>query len=207
MQEVHFIEQAEEASEILKPIRIEILSRLEGPKTCPQLARELGITTQMVNYHMNILKDAGLVRLVDERRKRGTIEGIYQAVAKSFWFSPRLVTQLGGRSRTKDQASLAYLLQLAEDLQIDIGHMIEQVDMDPAPSLGINAQIQLRNEADRSRFLGEVKEIFTHLAQKYGAKENANHTFGKHYRLMLACYSPIIEKESDNNLDKENKNG
>ena len=71
MQEVHFIEQANEASELLKPARIEILSRLSKPRTCPELARELGMTTQKVNYHMNVLREAGLVRLVEERRNRG----------------------------------------------------------------------------------------------------------------------------------------
>jgi predicted ArsR family transcriptional regulator len=90
MQEVHFIEHVDEAAEVLKPARIEILSRLSSPRTCPELAKELGMTTQKVNYHMNVLREAGLVRLVEERRKRGTVEGIYLAVAKSFWFSPRL---------------------------------------------------------------------------------------------------------------------
>jgi len=205
MQEVHFIEQAEEASEVLKPARIEILSRLSRPRTCPELAKELGMTTQKVNYHMKVLKLAGLVHLVDERRKRGTMEGVYQAVAKSFWFSPRLVTQLGDRARTRDQASLAYLMQLAEDLQVDIGHMIEREGSALTPSLGVNAQIQLSDENDRARFLNEIKEIFSHLAQKYGGSVESTHNDDDSYRLMLACYSPLKEKEGDQN--KENENG
>jgi DNA-binding transcriptional ArsR family regulator len=205
MQEVHFIEQAEEASEILKPVRIEILSRLAKPKTCPQLARELGLTTQKVNYHMNVLKAAGLVRLVEERRKRGTIEGVYQAVAKSFWFSPRLVARRGGRERVRDQASLAYLLQLAEDLQLDIGHMIERRGDEPAPSLGVNARIQLRDENDRHRFLEEIKEIFANLAQKYGRSDDGPDNDRECYRLMLACYSPL--QADGNNSDEETDNG
>jgi len=189
MQDVHFIEKAEEAAEILKPARIEILSQLAEPITCPELARELGMTTQKVNYHMNILKEAGLVRLVEERRKRGTVEGVYQAVAKSFWFSPKLVSRMGDHGRTKDQASLGYLLQLAEDLQIDIGRLIERKSTDSRPSLGVDAQIQLRDETDRADFLAEIKEIFSHLAQKYGAVNNNKVTNKEGYRLMLACYS------------------
>jgi DNA-binding transcriptional ArsR family regulator len=207
MQEVHFIEQADEAAEVLKPIRIEILSRLSRPRTCPELAKELGMTTQKVNYHMNVLKEAGLVNLVEERRKRGTMEGVYQAVAKSYWFSPRLVTQLGDRARTRDQASLAYLLQLAEDLQVDIGHMIEREETGLTPSLGVNAQIQLRDDTDRARFLAEIKEIFSHLAQTYGGSGDAMPNDGECYRLMLACYSPSKEEENNNDSNKENQSG
>ena len=207
MQEVHFIEQADEASEVLKPARIEILSRLSRPRTCPELAKELGMTTQKVNYHMNVLKEAGLVHLVEERRKRGTMEGVYQAVAKSFWFSPRLVTQIGDRARTKDQASLAYLLQLAEDLQVDIGHMIEGEGTGLTPSLGVNAQIQLRDETDRAGFLAEIKQIFSHLAQKYGGSDDGIRNEGECYRLMLACYSPSNEDENNNISHKENQSG
>jgi DNA-binding transcriptional ArsR family regulator len=215
MQEVHFIEEADEAAELLKPIRIEILSRLSEPRACPELARDLGITTQKVNYHMNVLKDAGLVNLVEERRKRGTVEGVYQAVAKSFWFSPRLVKYLGDRERIQDQASLAYLLQLAEDLQLDIGQMIDRESQESLPSLGVNAQIQLRDGADRARFLAEIKEIFSHLAQKFGAATNNDDTDNDEdkadagtYRLMLACYSGSErEKNNINRTNKDNHNG
>jgi DNA-binding transcriptional ArsR family regulator len=210
MQEVHFIKQAEEAAELLKPVRIEILSRLSAPRTCPELARELGMTTQKVNYHMNVLKGAGLVRLIEERRNRGTMEGVYQAVAKSYWFSPHLVRNLGSHERSRDQASLAYLLQLAEDLQIDIGQMIDDAETKSIPSLGVNAQIQLRDGAERANFLADIQSFFSHLAEKYGSSDDsvtdssvANE--GERYRLMLACYSQSVEN-NNTPTDEDNDN-
>ena len=165
------------------------------------------MTTQKVNYHMNVLKDAGLVNLVEERRKRGTIEGVYQAVAKSFWFSPRLVRQLGDRKRTRDQASLAYLLQLAEDLQLDIGRMFDREGTDPTPSLGVNAQIQLRTGAERAHFLAEVREFLTNIAEKYGASDGTDAGGSEGYRLMLACYQHP-DKDGDNtNTHEDTQNG
>jgi len=207
MHDVHVIDRADEASEVLKPARIEILSRLAQPRTCPELARELGMTTQKVNYHMNVLKDAGLVELVEERRKRGTIEGVYQAVAKSFWLSPRLVAKLGRHARTKDQASLRYLLQLAEDLQLDISRLIERQQSDSRPSLGVNAHIQLRDETGRAEFLAEVKEIFAHLARKYGGSDGDSAGDRCGYRLMLACYAPPGEEEINHHENEEEENG
>ena len=197
MHEVHFIEQADEAVELLKPARIEILSRLSRPRTCPDLARELGMTTQKVNYHMNVLKEAGMVCLVEERRNRGTMEGVYQAVAKAYWFSPRLVKYLGDSERSRDQASLAYLLQLAEDLQLDIGQMTEHEVTKSTPSLGVDAQIQLRDSADRADFLADIQGFFSHLVQKYGRATDAGPENTDCYRLMLACY-PRSEQQSTN---------
>lgn len=211
MQDVHFIKQADEAAELLKPVRIEILKRLSTPRTCPELARELGMTTQKVNYHMNVLKGAGLALLVEERRNRGTVEGVYQAIAKSYWFSPHLVRSLGNQERSRDQASLAYLLQLAEDLQIDIGRIIDDAETKSIPSLGVNAQIQLRNGTERASFLAEIQGFFSHLAEKYGSADDgvaddSDAIEGERYKLMLACYSQSIGN-SNINTNGDNNNG
>ncbi len=201
------IDQADQANELLKPIRIEILSKLGQPTSCPKIAKALGLSTQKVNYHMKVLVDAGLVRLVEERRVRGIMKGIYQAVAKSFWFSPRLVKYLGDRNRSTDQASLAYLLQLAEDLQVDIGHIADREDAQPTPSLGVNARIQLKNGADRSRFLEEVRELFTRLAQKYALTDESSDDSDDCFRLMLACYqAPADDIHFKNHNGEEGRN-
>jgi DNA-binding transcriptional ArsR family regulator len=199
VQDVHIIDQADQANELLKPIRIEILSKLGKPTSCPEIAKALGLTTQKVNYHMKVLVDAGLVELVDERRVRGIMEGVYLAVAKSFWFSPRLVSYLGNRERSTDQASLAYLLQLAEDLQVEIGQLVDRADGQSIPSLGVNAQIQLRDGTDRARFLAEVKDFFTQLADKYGEQEADHSRSNGLFRLMLACYQDPTEMSQQDN--------
>jgi len=188
MQDVHFIEKADEAVELLKPVRIEILTLLDKPSTCPQLARKLNLTTQKVNYHIKVLKSAGLVRLVEERRNRGILEGVYQAVAKSFWFSPRLVSHLGSERESRDQASLAHLLQLAEQLQIDVGHLGEKTASGRVASLGLSAKIQLKSGADRSAFMKELTEQFQGLARKYGSRQSDDTDGGDSFKLMLACY-------------------
>jgi predicted ArsR family transcriptional regulator len=204
MREVHFIEKADEAVELLKPVRIDMLTRLGKPSTCPQLARQMNLTTQKVNYHIKVLKNAGLVRLVEERRNRGMLEGVYQAVAKSFWFSPRLVSHLGSEEESRDQASLAHLLQLAEQLQIDVGHLAERTGIDRIPSLGLSAQIQLKNSADRSAFMEELTELFQGLARKYGSRQLDDDTNeGDGFKLMLACYPQQTNDNFDDQLEGE----
>src|SRR5258706_587200 len=85
---VLYIESVDQATALLKPRRIELLKRLDQPRTCPQLAAEFGESAQNIYYHIKALEQAGLVEKVGERRVRGTVEGPYQARALAYWLSP-----------------------------------------------------------------------------------------------------------------------
>ena len=52
-------------------------------------------------------------------------EGIYQAAARSYWVSPRLVGRIGDARRAQDELSLGYLLELMEDVQADIAARLD----------------------------------------------------------------------------------
>lgn len=195
MKEVHLIENADKAGELLKPIRIKILSILDSPRTCSQIADRLGLTTQKVNYHMKVLRDAGLVRLIEEHRKRGIMEGVYQAVARSYWISPRLVGKPGGGPAVRDRAGLAFLLQLTEELQIEIGHLAEASDAGSVPSLGLDAQIEFRDAGERGAFMEELEQSVQSLARKYGTGTQDKRAGSGGFRLVLACYPSVSGKE------------
>ncbi len=123
MQDLLYVEQAGQAGALLHPLRLGVLKRLGEPRSCPDLARDLAETTQKVYYHVKILEEAGLVDKVDERRVRGIMEGLYQARARSYWLSPRLVGRVGGPKRARDQMSLGFLLTLTEEIQSDVAHL------------------------------------------------------------------------------------
>jgi predicted ArsR family transcriptional regulator len=204
VRDVNLIEDVDKAGELLKPIRLEILSLLDEPRTCPDLARRLGVTTQKVNYHIKVLQESGLVRLVEERRNRGIMEGVYQADARSYWFSPRLVSLLGGRRKSRDQASLEYLLGMAEDLQIETGRLAKKTDAARIPSLGLNARIRLRDAEDRAAFMEELKDLFQKLARKYGSTEQDTSARDEgRFRLMLACYPEVADRKDNINRSGE----
>jgi len=182
VQDVLFIDDVEQAAVLLKPARIEVLRRMAEETTCTELAAILDTTPQKVHYHVKALESAGLVDRVDERRVRGIVEGIYRARARSYWLSPRLVGRLGGSRDAVADASLAYVIQLAEEVQEDIAALASTRDAESTPSLGLDAQIVLRDPDERSAFLRDVQRAFTRLAEKYGG------TKGDAYRIALACY-------------------
>ena len=62
------------------PLRIRILAMLEERPASPvQLAPRLGSTLGRVGHHVRVLRDLGLIELVETRQRRGAVEHIYKA--------------------------------------------------------------------------------------------------------------------------------
>jgi DNA-binding transcriptional ArsR family regulator len=182
------LDQVGQVSALFKPIRIELLAMLDEPRTCGQLAESFQSSPQKIYYHLKALEQAGLVKKVSEKRVRGIMEGYYQAAADSYWLSPQLVNQLGGERRSKEKMSLGYLLELAEQVQREVAPLLKyEADI---PSLGISAQIRLRDGTDRAAFLEELQETVRGLAEKYGSRETGGvgDEMDGDFRLILACY-------------------
>jgi DNA-binding transcriptional ArsR family regulator len=178
MKDVLYLEQIEQAETLLKPQRIEVLRLLAEPRTCTEVGERLGQTPQRVYYHVKRLVDAGLAELVSERKVRGVHEGIYQAGARSYWLSPRLVGRLGLR-KEQDELSLGYLLDLMEEVQADVAALDRT--RPELPSIGVSGGIRVRPER-RQEFLDDLKTTLQDLFTRYGGSE------GDAFKLAVACY-------------------
>ncbi|WP_216215828.1 winged helix-turn-helix domain-containing protein [Amycolatopsis aidingensis] len=178
MKELLYLDRFEQAEALFKPQRVEVLRRLAEPRSCTEVGVELDQTPQRVYYHVKRLLDAGLVDRVSERRVRGINEGIYQASARSYWLSPRLVGTIGDRS-ARDQLSLGYLLNLVEEVQVDLAAL--EAGTGELPTLGVSGEIRLPRER-RQAFLDELRDTLQNLLTRYGGAE------GDAFRLAVACY-------------------
>ncbi|GIG85150.1 winged helix-turn-helix domain-containing protein [Plantactinospora endophytica] len=178
MRDVMYLEQIEQAETLLKPQRIEVLRQLAEPHTCTEVATQLGQTPQRVYYHVKRLVEAGLVDQVSERKVRGITEGIYQASARSYWLSPRLVGRLGLR-KAQDEMSLGYLLNLMEEVQADIAALDRAAP--ELPSIGVSGEIRVPAE-QRQQFLTDLQTALQELFTRYGGAE------GDAFKLAVACY-------------------
>ena len=194
MQDVLYIEEVDQAMALLKPIRLEILRRLDEPRTCDDLADVFQDSPQKIYYHVKALQEAGLVEKVAGKRIRGTVEGYYQAKARSYWLAPSLVGKVGSLQQTRDQASLRILLQLAEDVIEDTARLGSKSEAgQPVASMSLSAQIHLSDSAQRAEFLQELQATFQNLAMKYGIAEDTDDSMN--FRLVLMCY-PKQESKS-----------
>ncbi|WP_432957095.1 helix-turn-helix domain-containing protein [Micromonospora haikouensis] len=179
MRDVLYLEEMSQAETLLKPQRIEVLRQLAEPGTCTEVAARLGQTPQRVYYHVKQLVAAGLAEQVAERKVRGISEGIYQAVARSYWLSPRLVGRIGGLRRARDELSLGHLLDLMEEVQADVAALDRAAP--ELPSIGVSGEIRVPAER-RQEFLADLRAALEDLFTRYGGAE------GDAFKLAVACY-------------------
>lgn len=210
MQDVFYIEDVEQATALLKPIRIELLKRMGEPRTCPELGGELSESAQKIYYHVKALEQVGLVEKTGEQRVRGVVEGYYQAKARSYWLSPALVGRVGGERTAQEQTALRFLLTLAEEMHGEVGHLGAQSALGTeVPTLGLSAQIYLPDAARRAEFLREVSALFQQLAIKYGTRADQTPETAPTpsneagFRLILACYPTAEDQDRSTSIGRD----
>ena len=87
--ELHTITDLEQAKVLADPLRLRILESLcEEARTTKQVADKMGEKAPRLYRHVDALVDEGLLELIEEKPKRGTIERYYKTVAESLAQQP-----------------------------------------------------------------------------------------------------------------------
>ncbi len=87
IQDLYYLEHIEQLEALSDSIRYRMYLMMAEPKTGAQLARALGISRARAHYHLNILRDIGLVLFCEEKLAHGMTEKYYQAIAHYLDFS------------------------------------------------------------------------------------------------------------------------
>ena len=179
------LDDPDRVAALAHPLRVAILDALREPDSSAGVARSIGETRQKVNYHVKSLLDAGLVRLVGERRTGNFVEQLYQSVAGSFVVSARLAC--GGDRRVealRAQLPLEHLVQLGERIQRDAVGLLDRAafDGEEIPSLSVEADVRFSDAAARSAFMQEYLALLKPLLKKHGGRK------GDAFRVAVAVY-------------------
>ena len=148
------------------PLRIRILAMLEERPASPvQLAPRLGSTLGRVGHHVRVLRDLGLIELVETRRRRGAIEHIYQA-APVPGFSDDAWQQAGAAVRERVVAAvLAQIGDYVSGSAAAGGFDRADANLSRVPLRLDESGWQELAEAGR-RFLAEVDDIQTRAGER-----------------------------------------
>lgn len=185
MQELLQIDQLKKARSLLHPVRVLLLYYLVQPRTCRELAEILNVTQQRLNHHLRELKKAGLIRIVKTQRKGNLLEAVYQRTSKAYWFSPRLALPQKQRDRkVQDQLALHNLLVMAESLQADVAELLARTEESEVPNMGFEAEIVLKDDAQRQAFVHDTLQAFHRVAEKYQGGTGS----GTRYKVMVTSY-------------------
>ena len=84
------------------PLKLRLLQAFAlGEKTTKQVAAELGESVTKLYRHVDALHDVGLLEIVSETQKRGTVERTFRAVARRFEADHALFTAEAGAEGTQ----------------------------------------------------------------------------------------------------------
>ncbi len=90
--EVFQIEDIEVFEALDSAFRQRIMRNLATPGSVKELAEQMDVPVTRLYYHVNLLADAGVIRVVEERKVGAIIEKVYQTTARSYAPGPGLLS-------------------------------------------------------------------------------------------------------------------
>lgn len=95
--ETYVVKRMEQAKLLTDPFKLKLIEEFAGaPATTKQVADKMGEKAPRLYRHVDALVDEGLLLLVEEKPKRGTIERYYKTVAARFEVDPELFSPSSG---------------------------------------------------------------------------------------------------------------
>lgn len=172
---------------MLDPVRAKVLAALADPGSATTVANALGESRQKVNYHLRTLEDHGLVRLVEERPRRGLTERVMVASARSYLLSPEVLGESAADPTRTDRLSTRYLIAIAARMVREVAGLARRAEKArrPLATLAIDTEIWLASAADRAAFTHELSGLVKSLAAKYHAEASPG---GRWHRLVVAAH-------------------
>lgn len=186
------IRSPESAAALLDATRQQLLAQLAEPDSASGLARRLRLPRQRINYHLRVLEAAGLVELVEERRKGNCLERVVRATARAFVISPEALGALGPTAETAtDRLSSAYLISAAGRVIRDMAAVESRAREEGkrVATLTLDADVRFASAESRAKFAEELTEAVARIAAKYHDDKAPK---GRRFRLLAAVH-PVPE--------------
>ena len=176
------------AAALLDATRQQLLAHLKEPDSATGLARRLKLPRQRINYHLRVLEGAGLVELVEERRKGNCLERVVRATARAFIISPEALGELGPSAEmAADRLSSAYLIAAAGRIIRDLAALEDKAKREGkrVATLTLEADVRFADAGARARFAEELAEAVARLAARYHDDRAPG---GRRFRLLAAVH-------------------
>jgi DNA-binding transcriptional ArsR family regulator len=193
---ITLLDRADRLKVALSPIRRRLLDRLREPASATELAAEMDLGRQRVNYHLRELEKAGLVHLVEERQRRGCVERILAARAEAFVVDPSVMGARRPRAilaAAQDRYSADHLIDAAGDVVRHVARMQTRAEQEGTRLLTftIDTEVSFPTPADFERFTTALAAFVAREAGKIDAPKE-----GRRYRILLAGHPAPGEPSS-----------
>jgi len=184
--DVYTMTDLEQVKVLADPLRVRILEALCGhDRTTKQVAEVLGEKPTRLYHHVEALERVGLIRLVDTRQVRGTVEKYYSAIAKMFRADPRLFQTADETGATDAIGEVVdtMMSQTTRDLQrlIDSGHDLSGNDD------AVLSYIELRGTEEDLREVRDTVMSLLEQVERNCCREDLPED-ARRFRLTLALF-------------------
>jgi len=198
------VADARRAAVLLEPLRQAIVrSLLSAPASAAGLAARLGKPRQRLNYHLRELEAAGLVELVEERRKGNCTERVMRASARGYLLDPgaAAVGELDA-GEVQDRFSATALIASAARAVRDVAALREgaAAKQKRLATASVAAEVRLRSPAAFSAFAAELAEAVAGVAARH---HDAGAAGGRSFRVIAAAYPARAAEGGTSRATKE----
>jgi DNA-binding transcriptional ArsR family regulator len=168
----------------LSPLRRELLRRLREPASATQLAAELGLGRQKVNYHLRALEAVGLIELAEERQRRGCVERVLVAAADTFVVDPAVLDEDDRAAPAQDRFAAEHLVATASAVVRDVTRMQSEAERKEQRLLTftVEAEVRFAEPGDVERFASALADAVASTAAEFDTPD------GRPYRLVVGAH-------------------
>ena len=194
---ITLVEEPDRVRLALSPIRRKLLDRLRTPASATQLASELTLGRQRVNYHLRALEAAGLLELVEQRQRRGCVERLLAARADAFVVDPSV---MGGRDAStvradaQDRFAAGHLIDSAAAIVRNVARMQTRAERQGLRLLvfTLDTEISFATPLELERFVTALGDF---VAREAAMGQSADG--GRRYRVVVGGHpAPRRQKSS-----------
>lgn len=185
------IDDVERAHMALSPLKRRLLVELREPGSAASLAKRLGLSRQQLGYHLRALEAAGLVRVVEEKKRRGFVERVLIAAADAFVLDPALLG--GGSTRAQDRQAAEHLVAAAGAVVRDVTRMRGAAEAagQRLLTLTIEADVGFDQPQDFEAFSQALAAAIAGVAERYRPGPGK-----RGYHLMLGAHPAAAGTQS-----------
>jgi len=182
------------AAALTDPTRRRILAALQRPGSATTVARDVGLSRQLANYHVRALERAGLVEQVGRRPRRGLEERLVRATAAHYLVSPALLgSPTEAPAALGDRFSATYQVAVAARTIQEVAELASRAQEagKRLTTLTVDTTLTFATPGDRERFGNDLVNTVNALVAKYHDADAPN---GRTYRLFLGAHPLFTSK-------------
>lgn len=186
---MQFVDDPVRLRAALSPLRRRLLADLAEPASATEAAARLGLSRQKANYHVRVLERAGLVELVELRRRRGCTERIVRASADAFVVDPSVMSRTSDPIATRDAYAAEHLVAVASRTVRDVSRMRAAAGEQGKRLLTftIETEVGFAAPAEVHEFTDALATVIADLAERFSA------TGGRRYRVVVGGHPAPAE--------------